>query len=35
MDVNRITVPDDWYEPYKIALGYRIGGTSIRRRPDR
>lgn len=29
MDVNRITVPDDWYEPYKIALGYRIGDVIV------
>lgn len=29
MDVQRITVPDDWYEPYKIALGYRIGDVVV------
>lgn len=23
--VERITVPGDWYEPYRIALGYRVG----------
>lgn len=23
--VERITVPGDWYEPYRISLGYRVG----------
>jgi reactive intermediate/imine deaminase len=27
--VERITVPNDWYEPYRIALGYRIGDVVI------
>lgn len=29
MRVERITVPNDWYEPYRIALGYRIGDVVI------
>jgi 2-iminobutanoate/2-iminopropanoate deaminase len=27
--VERITVPGDWYEPYRIALGYRIGDVVV------
>ena len=29
MKVERITVPGDWYEPYRIALGYRIGDVIV------
>jgi reactive intermediate/imine deaminase len=27
--VERITVPGDWYEPYRISLGFRIGDVLI------
>jgi reactive intermediate/imine deaminase len=29
MKVEHITVPGDWYEPYRIALGYRIGDVIV------
>jgi 2-iminobutanoate/2-iminopropanoate deaminase len=29
MKVEQITVPGDWYEPYRIALGYRIGDVIV------
>jgi 2-iminobutanoate/2-iminopropanoate deaminase len=29
MKVEQVTFPGDWYEPYRIALGYRIGDVIV------
>ncbi len=29
VEVERITTEPDWYEPYRIALGYRVGDVLV------